>query len=148
MTSSAPPQLLSKEKIDKMEKRNNWTKTIEDWFQQVLYVGNMGINHSIRTTNKFLEVQKILKGMRKFCIDFPRIYESTTPKLKPYSRFLTKHGKKTLSLQRMIICWSKCGRWILTTRKRCWSKSFARWSQTLIGLRTLGPIVLNIWNWW
>lgn len=46
-TSSATPLLHSKDHIIKLERRKNWTKAIEDWFQWVVYNGDMGIGHAI-----------------------------------------------------------------------------------------------------
>lgn len=55
-TSSATPLLLSKDHINKLEKRKNWTKATEDWFQRVIYNGHIGINCAIRIAYKFLEI--------------------------------------------------------------------------------------------
>lgn len=81
-TSLALPQLLSKIHIDQLEKTKNWMKATEDWFWKVLYDGNMGIGHVIRTANKFLELQTVLKRIRKFCTNFPELYRITHPKIE------------------------------------------------------------------
>lgn len=58
----------------------------------------MGINHDVRTTNKFLEVQRHLEGMRKFCIEFPNIYGSTYPKIEAILKLPQKTWEKELAL--------------------------------------------------
>lgn len=50
--------LLSKEKINKMEKIKNWTKSTMDWFNMVVYNGDMGIHHTAMVFNKFQSLQK------------------------------------------------------------------------------------------
>lgn len=46
ITSSAPPQLLSKDHINKLERRKNWTKAMKEWFRWVVYNGDMGTGHA------------------------------------------------------------------------------------------------------
>lgn len=65
-------------------------RTAESWFRQVLYVGNMGIDHFVRKTNNFLDVQRSLEGTRKLYNDFRRIYESTFPKIEAILKLPSK----------------------------------------------------------
>lgn len=71
---------------------------MKDWFRQVLYAGNMGINHVIRTKNKFLELKRNLEGTRKFWNDFPKIYESTYPKIEAILKLPQKIWEKEIAL--------------------------------------------------
>lgn len=92
------PQLFYKDHIDKLERRKNWTKAKEDWFQHVLYNGNMGISHVVRIANKFLKVQKVLKGIRKFYTDFLELYTITYPKLEAILKIPNGSWEKEFSL--------------------------------------------------
>lgn len=99
-TSTNPPQLLSKEKIDKMEKRKNLEKTTKTWFQQVQYVGNMGIGRAVRTTKKFFDLQQSLEGMKKLCTDFLARYESTYQKIEAILKLPSATWEKELAFKR------------------------------------------------
>lgn len=85
--------------MDKLKKRKNLSKTTKDWFHHVLYIGNMGINRVVRIANKFLEVQKSLKGTRKYCIDFLRMYESTYPKIEAILKLPKKTWENELTFK-------------------------------------------------
>lgn len=71
---------------------------MEDWFRQVLYTGNMGINYVVRTINKFLDVQRHLEGITKFCTKFQKIYGSTYPKIEAVLKLPQKTWEKELAL--------------------------------------------------
>lgn len=58
----------------------------------------MGIGYVTKTKNKILEVQKILKGIRKFCTNFPELYKIRYPKLEAFLKIRYKSWEKGLAL--------------------------------------------------
>lgn len=70
----------------------------------------MGIGHVVRTTNKFREEQKQLKGIEKFYTNFLKLYRITYPKLEAILKMPEKNWEKELAL-------AKDDHWLVETWK-------------------------------